>query len=803
MGDRWFSFWQGLRVALRSLRRAPGMSLAAIGCLGLGFGVTAAVFSAVDRALVQPLPFREPERLITVHRVKEFPSMPLSARMYSDLARSPGAVQSLAAMTPEEVLIRLPDQTLQAGLVRVTGNLLPMLGVVPQRGRLLAPGDAEGVIMVSDQFWRARFGASDSILGRTIVVDGAPQSVVGVLPVGFQVPNESRMMRAEVWAPLQLPPEGSPRSGGNYLFVLGRLAPAATVGRAQSEFGTVVARRVEADPMLKGTTVRVVPLQANAVEDVQRPLLMLLAAVAMVLLIAGTNVASLLLARSIQRRREMAVRGALGASRGALVRSALLESGILTAIGLVLGLLIAKGGVATIGAMAADRLPQLAGLQIDGRVIALAAGLAVLVALLCGSLPAWWGARTDAQSALGAGRGSSVGAGPRRALGGLVVLEVALSLLLLIGAGLMLNSVRRLLANDPGFDPEPVLSLVATIAPAADGSATESHRFLTGAVAALAQLPGVENAGYVSILPYRDWGRNFTIVYEGQPTDDPSKLPLVESRTVTPGFFGVTRQRLLSGRLLRDTDGDPAAPVVVVNAALAARDFGGVSPVGKRFLAGNNLFATIVGVVSDIRNSGPRYPPVPEVYWNAGSDYGDTQYTLLLRLKQGDPRTLGPAAEAAVRSIDRFAAINQVMPMTDVIRQSVGRTRFIFSLMAVFAAVALILAVAGLYGVLSYAVLQQSRELGIRAALGGSSASIVRGVLRQGMRLVVAGAAIGLGAAFATAQAMETMVFGVRPVDPATWGVATGALLAIGALAALIPALRATRVDPMVALRSE
>jgi putative ABC transport system permease protein len=799
------------RSAARALLGAPAFTVSAVLCLALGMGVTAAIVSAVDRALLRPLPFRAPERLVTIYRTSPHANnWPFSAPNYSDLAAATRQVEAFAAVAGGASLVSLPDQAVRASTMRVTGNFFGLLGVKALHGRLLAPGDDQAgqnkVAVLSEEFWRTNFGGDANIVSRTVQLDGEATIILGVLPQGFRVPNGGGVIRADVWLPMRFTRGEREQRGSNFLRGLGRLAPGATPESAQRELVQLFDDVVKIHPDLSGESVRVVPLQSDSVGSVRMPLLLLLGAVLAVLLIASTNVASLLLARGIRRQREMAVRVALGASRWAVMRPVLAESLLIAALGAVVGLGLAWAGVRTIGVLAVRRMPQLLGLSVDLRVVMFALLLSLIVAIVCGALPAWRSTQVDPQDALRDGRGGGAGRGHQRALGVLVVVEVALSLVLLIGAGLVLKGFTGLMRSEPGFDPAPLFSFVATISPQSYTEGSAVPRFLEPALAGISRDPSVAGAGAISLLPYRDWGNNFTIRYEGQSGDDQAKRPVTEVRIISPDFFGVTGQRLLSGRPLRESDdgGAKAPVVVVVNEALVKRDFPARDPIGKRFYTGDTTFATIVGVVSDIKNVGPFAPPQPEVYQTylqAGRSY--TSFTIVVRTRSGGLEAAEKAAQAAVRSVDRGAAITRVMPMSDVISESVGRPRFLFALMGVFAAVAVALAVAGLYGVMSYVVAQRTRELGIRAALGSTPGRAIRLVAQRGLLLVAAGIGVGFAASTGVMGLMRSMLYGVSPLDPATYLLAAASVVVAGVAAVIVPSFRATRVDPISAIRME
>jgi predicted permease len=779
----------------------------------LGIGVTAAIASAVDRALLEPLPFKDPDRLVTVYRVAAHANAntwPLSAPNYKDLAAGSHQIQSMAAIASGSALVTLHDEAIQASRFRVTGNFFDILGVQALNGRLLEPSDDDAgqnrVVVISEEFWRKYFGGDPNIVSKTVQVNGEAATIVGVLPHGFRVPHGASVIRADIWEPMRFTASELGERGSNYLQSIGRLAPGATVDGARQELAALYERLDEVFGDQRGESARAVPLQADGVSTVRTPLLLLFGAVVMVLLIAATNVASLLLARGVQRQREMAVRTAIGASRWDVMRPVLAESLLIAATGAVLGIGLSLLGVSTIGRLATLRMPQLIGLTVDMRIVAFAFALSALVAVFCGAIPAWRATQVDPQDAMRGGRGGGAGRGQHRALNALVVVEVALSLVLLLGAGLMLKGFTKLLESNPGFDPSQMLAMDVRISPQAYAEGTTARQFLDPAIEAIKRDPAVAGAGAISLLPYDNWGNNFGIRYEGQPADNAAKRPVTESRVVTPGFFDVTRQHLLSGRLLRTSDeGAPhAADVVLVNEALVKRDFAGREPLGKRFYTGDTTFATIVGVVSDIKNSGPVRPPAPEIYQTyRQAEAGVSGFEFVVRAKGDDPLALSKSVQAAIRSVDNGAAVSRIRPMSVVISDSIGQPRFLFSLMSVFAAVALVLAVAGIYGVMSYVVAQRTRELGIRAALGSTGARTVRLVARHGAMLVGGGIVLGCMAAGAVTGLMQSMLYGVSPHDALTWIVAAAAIVVAGFAAVLIPSLRATRVDPMSAIRTE
>jgi predicted permease len=695
--------------------------------------------------------------------------------------------------------------------VRVTGNLFGLLGARAARGRLLDVSDDSGgqnaVAIVSDEFWRGHLSRDPGLVGRVISVDGIPTTVIGILPPEFQVPHGNNEATGDLWVPMRFTAEERAHRGHNFLEVIGRLAPGATVAAADFEVKSLVDDMIRIYPELKGESARALALQAESVRLIRTPLLFVFGAVCAVLLIAAANVGSLLLARGVQRQHETAVRSALGADRWAVMRPVLAECVVLTAIGGLLGVGLAWVAVRAIGELAIAQLPQLAGIAIEVRIVIFALSLSAIVALLCSALPAWNSATVDPQDALRGGRGGSAGSAHQRGLGGLVVAEVALSLMLLIAGSLVLRGFSKLVGRNPGFDPQPLLTLTATVSPTRYGDTKSISQFLRPALDAIEQLPGVQSAGAISHLPYREWGSNSNIRYEGQPNIDMEHFPLADDRTATPDFFKTTGQRLIAGRFLRwDDDDRPGAPIVVVaNEALVRRDFPDQNPIGKRFYAGmsDSTFVTIVGVVSDIPNAGPIDPPVPEVYWSYAQSRSDTWFNIVVRAARGDPVAIEKSVSAAIHTVDPQAAVSEVEPMREVMAKSVGTPRFYLTLIGTFALVAVILAVAGLYGVMSYVVAQRTREIGIRTALGSTSSRTLGLVVRSGMRLLGVGVLGGVVGGALVTRVLASLLYGVSPADAPTWILATLALVTAGAVAAAIPAARAARVDPIIAIRAE
>jgi len=803
------SFWSQLRLGVRGLRRAPTLTLAAVACLGLGIGSSTAIYSAVHSALLEPLPFARPDGLVTVFRTTpQFVSGPFAPANFVDLRDRTTSLDGLAAVTGGTALLHGLAEPLRVSRNQTSGDLFRILGVRPVRGRLLQEADDDPagppVAVLAYEFWQDRLGGDPAAVGQTLRLDGEAHTVVGILPPDFAVPQGSVRQEADVWVPLRLAPDQAAQRRSNFLMLTGRLKPGLTVEAADVELRQVMDGIVEENPVLRGEQLRVVSMHRESVEAVRRPLLLLLGATGLVLLIAAANVASLLLARGVGRREELAVRAVLGAGRRRLLGPVIVESALLTAAGAAVAIALAWGGVRIIATLVPTRLPQLEGLGLNGAVLGFALLLAAAVAAVCAIAPAWQTADTDPQDALRAGGRSGTGGRSHGWLRALVASEVALSLVLMLGAGLVMRGFRDLVSEDPGFDPEGLLTLTVNVDPDRYRESSSVERFLRPALERIRAIPGVLDAGAINLIPYQRWGNNFNIRYEGQDGSDPTRLPLVESRLATPGFFATLGQSVVRGRLFSEEDGPSDPLVVVVNEALVERDFPGEDPIGKRFHLGDTTFATIVGVVRDIKNVGPEQDPRPEAYqsfeqwgWNSL-----TLYPLMIRVS-ADPSSFAGGVIAAIREVDPTAAVSDVRPMTEIMARSVGRARFYLALLGIFAGVALLLAAAGLYGVMSYAVARRTRELGIRAALGSSPVRTTVMMLRQGLGLVAIGAGVGLLAGVGLTRLLGSLLYGVSPLDALTWVAVPIVLIGVALLAVLLPARRASRVAPMVAMREQ
>jgi putative ABC transport system permease protein len=800
-----------IRYAVRMLLRSPGFTIVAVLALALGIGANTAIFSVVNAILLRSLPFRDPSSLVMVwEKSKHSDRNVVSPANYLDWKSRNHVFGDLAAViSPEDFHLNLTGagepEELPGGAV--SANFFQMIGVQPIIGRSFLPGeDTRGrdrVAIVSHQLWRRRFGSNVGIVGKSITLSGELYQVIGILPPDFLWNNR----RTDVWVLYVIDPGRDYRAtSGRYMDAVGRLKPDVTLQQAQAEMSEI-ARQLEGEhpEFNKNWGVNLVPLHEQTVGQVRPALLVLLASVAFVLLIACVNVANLLLARAAARQREIAVRAALGAGRWRLVRQLLTESTLLAACGGLLGLLLSSWGIEALVALAPASIPRLSEIRIDKGVFAFTALVSLATGILFGLAPAIEISKVNLNDALKEGGRTSTGDVRRhRVRGALVISEVALALVLLIGAGLMIRSFERLGAVNPGFRPDHLLTMKVLLTGTPPSQDQPIIAFFREAVERLGRLPGVRSAGAINYLPLSTGmasATSFTIV--GQPDPGPGNEPGTDVRVVDPNYFRTMGIPLLQGRGFTAGDTQQSARVLIVSETLAHRYFPGENPVGKKLVIwwGDDRPDEIVGVAGDILHEGLDARPEPMIYWpEARMPYNSM--TLVART-EGDPMSIAPAAIKEIHAMRPDQPVADVRSMNAVEAESVSRQRFNMLLLAIFAAVALLLAVVGIYGVMAYGVTERTHEIGIRVALGAGRGDVLRAVMGRGLVLTIAGVGIGAVAAYALTRLMTSLLFGVRATDPATFaGVAL--LLAMVALAACyVPAWRATKVDPMVALRYE
>ena len=808
------SVLQDLRYAARLLARTPGFTLVAVIALALGIGANAAIFSVVNALLLRDLPYRDPYRLAVIweHNLprdkKNNVASPGNYLHWREMNRTFDAIEMAATfrttLTGQGNAEELPIQYVSAGL-------LSMMGVPPQRGRLFAAGDDAPnvhVVIVGDRLWQERFGGDPELVGKTIALGGVGHTVVGIMPPGFSVFASGQAggdARVELWSPIGFAADmRTPR--GRWLTALGRMKPGVTLAQAQADMTRVHAELVTMFPDFNtGWTARVVPLHVQLSGDLKPALLVLLGAVALVLLIACANVANLLLARATARQRELAVRAALGADRRRLIRQLLVESVLLASLGGAAGLLLGWWTVRVLRVTVADRLPiaRLDAVSIDGRVLLFTFAAAMLSALAFGLVPALSSAGGSLTTALKEGGRTGTGVRGARVRNVFVIVETALALVLLVGAGLLIRSFVRLLEVDPGFDPAHTITMKVTIPTATYGTPERQRAFFDDLFQRLDALPGVTAAGGSSFLPLNGMGAATAYEVAGQPVPPKGQEHVADVRVVTHEYFKAMGIPVLRGRTFDRRDTGRNARRVIVNETLARRHFPNEDPVGKRLIIWWNDKGEdeIVGVVGDVRDAALESEPRAMTYWPP--DRFTYPFMTVAIRTAADPRALVSAATEQLHQIDPDVAAADVRTMSEVVGKSVAQRRTTMMLLAAFAGMALLLAAAGMYGVISFTVTERTQEIGIRMALGAQRGDVLSMVIREALTLTGAGLFIGGAGAMLLTGLMRNLLFGVRPSDPLTFVAVAGVLGVAAALAASVPGIRATRVDPVIALRTE
>jgi len=812
-----------IRYGWRSLLRTPGFTAVAVTALALGIGANTAIFSVVNTVLLQPLAYKEADRLVTVLHNGTGPVATANYIDWRDQSHSFEAMGA-AAYWSSNLSNTDPSNSNPAERVlglKVTQNLLPLLGIEPLLGRLFIPGEdqegSEHEVILSYRLWQRRFNRDPNVLGRPITLNGEAYTVVGVMPPAFRF-APFWATHAELWAPDAFGNTIHDR-GGNHLRVFARLKPGVTSKQAQADMATIAARLEKQYPATN-RAVMVRPLKENVVGKIETPLLMLLGAVGFVLLIACANVAHMLLARTSDRQKEIAVRTALGAGRTRIISQFLTESLLLAAVGATLGLLLALWGTKALVALSPAYIPRVETVGMDGRVVLFLLAVTVVTAVLFGLAPALHATSGNLSGALKeGGRGDSDGIGHNRLRSFLVASEFALAFILLIGAGLMIRSFFALQSVDPGFNPHNVLSMVVSVAGSKEEAPARRAIFYRQLLQRVRALPGVASAGAINHLPLAGdmWDRGFLI--EGRPKPQPDAWPVGIYRIVMPGYFDTMRLPVRRGRALTDSDDARAPGVVIINERAAKRYWPGQDPVGKHIAIDPGktdlpVWLSVIGVVANAKQEDWAAEPYPEMYLAAlqNRDFlGEsaesirahmTYITLVLRTV-GNPADMVSAVKNTVWSFDRNLPISDVATMDRVVADATAQPRFEMLLLGMFAAVALALAAVGIYGVMSYSVARRTREIGIRISLGAGRADVLRMVMRQGMLQALAGATVGVVSALLLSQLMAKMLYGVRPSDPVTFGGVAVILGLAALLATCVPARKATRIEPILALRNE
>ncbi len=795
-----------LRYGFRLLLKSPGFTAIAVLALALGIGANTAIFSLVDHVLIRPLPYADADKLVMVWEDASIISFPRNTpapanfvdwksqnQVFTGLAATRGRASSLTGDGNPE-MIRGQG---------VTANLFDVLGVKPLLGRTFTEQeDRSGarVVLISYGLWQSRYGGDPGIVGRNILMDGVKTTVIGVMRPEFNYPGR----RMQYWNPIGFSARDLNNRGSHFLSVVARLKPGITVARAQSDMSMIAKRLAQQYPDTnKNLGATVVPMKEQVVGNTGTALIVLLAAAACVLLIACSNVANLLLAKAAGRQREIAIRTALGATRARLVRQMVTESVLLSLAGGVLGLLLARVSMSTLLSLVPLGLSKSA--DMDGRLLLFTLAISMATGLLFGLVPAFQITKTEIGAKLKEGGRGGVGGTGRSLRDALVVAEVALALILLVSAGLLLRTLRNLHAIDAGFNSENILTMGTRLPDTKYADASKRMNYFDTVLAGVRALPGVEHAGFTSNLPFTARGNTNSFSIEGRPFGA-GEHPDALYREVTNDYLETMRMRLLEGRSFGNDDRANSLPVVIINETFKKQYWPNESPLGKRIQTSgrDTPWQTIVGVVKDVRERGLEVDMKPAVYlpivqvpfgWNVPSQ-------LAIRTSM-NPLAVAKAARAVIWSVDRDQPISDVRTMDDIVDLEVADHKQQTTLLGAFAALALVLASLGIYGVLSYAVTQRTREIGLRMALGANSGDVTRMVVGQGLALTGLGIAIGLAAAFALTRTMTKLLVGVAASDPAVY-IGVAALLAVIALiACYIPAARASRVDPMIALRDE
>jgi putative ABC transport system permease protein len=805
---------QDLRYALRQLRRNPGFALAAILTLAVGIGANTAIFSVVDSVLFRPLSYNESRRLVVIDEwIAKLGPIPVNGGHFQEWRRTSHSFHEMALVSGLDVNLTGSGEPERLPAARVSPALFPLLGVQPQFGRVfLDEEDTPGrdhVVVIGNDLWRRRYASDPQIVGRTIAIDGVPHEVVGVVPASFHFPKFSDLFpmtivgdqQPQLWKPMALRPEELSLGGGFNFVSVARLKPGVSLNQAASELDAIEqALSAQAPPGGLDVRSHVLPLQDRIVGRVKTGMELTLAAVTIVLLIGCVNITNLLLARLSTRRRELAIRAAIGASRARLVRQMVVESLALSALGGASGICVAYGAMRLILAFAPATVPRLDEVQLDARVLLFTVTISTLAGLVIGLLPAWQFGKTNAGEALATGLRSTAGLHSGRVRSLAVSLEVALSAACLIASGLLLHSLVNLLNIDRGFDAQHIITVDLNLPPSRYPTPAKRAEFVRSALDRLETLPGATAVAVTNKLPLTGEGGNASLTIAG------TTAPLLDRangniRTVNSDYFRAMGISLQAGRLF--TDADRGQPVAVVGTSIATRAWRGRNPIGQRFHYGpmTNPDTEVVGIVNDVvgvsLDAGPAlavYVP----YWQGF--FSSTSFAVKTT---ADPTATSSAIRAMMHNIDPQLPLSGFRTMDDVVEGSISQRRFQTNLVILFAIAAILLAGLGVYGVLSYAVTQRTTEIGIRLALGADGRAVLRMVLRQALGSVALGLAVGVPLALATVSALRSMLFGVSPHDPATIIGACLVLITVALLAAYLPARRASNVDPLIALRYE
>jgi len=800
---------QDLRYGLRMLAKNPRFTTIAVIALALGIGANSAIFSVVNTVLLRPLPYENPERLVMVwedNSKQGFPRDTPSPANFMDWRDQNHVFESMAAIVEISFNLTGAGDPERIDGRRVSASLFSLLGVAPQLGRAFRPEEdrpgGNHVVIISNGLWQRRFGSDPGIIGKPIDLNGESFTIVGVMPRTFQFPTR----RDQLWVPIAFDAKEAGERGNHYLEVIARMKPGVTLSQAQAEMTTIATRLQQQYPKTNTSVGAVVtPLHEHVVGDIKPALLVLLGAVAFVLLIACANVANLLLARAVLRQKEIALRLALGAGRARLIRQFLTESVLLAVFGGGIGLLLSVVGLSVLKRFIPPNISQAHAITIDARVLLFTVLVSLVTGLIFGLAPATQAANFNFNDTLKeSGRDSAAGSRGNRIRGLLVISEVAVSFILLIGAGLLINSFLHLRSVDAGFRAERALTMKIVLPEVRYADKEQRAVFYRELIRRVETLPGVISAAVATNLPLTESGNSVGISIEGRADPAPDRVPIVITRIISPRYFETMGIPLLKGRAFAEEDKAESPAVVVLSEATARRFWPGEDALGKHIKTGPTNSArpwlTVIGVVKDVRQLELVVEPKPQMYLPFTQANFFEPRALVVKTNL-EPLSLAAAVRKTVWEVDKDQPVSDIASMENIVSESVARQRFSTLLLGVFAAVALFLAAVGIYGVMSYSVTQRTHEIGIRMALGAQKKDVLKLTIGQGSKLVLTGVAIGLAAAFVLTRVMTSLLFGVSATDPITFVAISFVLIAVAMLASLIPALRATKVDPMFALR--
>jgi putative ABC transport system permease protein len=807
---------QDIRYGIRTLYKSPGFALVSVVALSLGIGANTAIFSVVNSVLLRPPSYKDPDRLVMVwehNRPRSRDQNVISPANFLDWRDQNSVFEEMAAFHEYRYNLTDVDDPEELPAQRVSTNFFGLLGVNAAIGRTFLPEDGqEGrdpVIIISHGLWQRRFGSDPEVIGKSINLNGLKRTVIGVMPPTFQFSMKAGALfggkEPELWAPLVFTQNDRIRRG-RYLSAVARIKPGIDLQQAQTEMNGIAGQLEEQYPDFNtGWGVNLVPIQEEFVGNIKLALWVLLAAVGFVLLIACANVANLLLARAASRQKEIAIRSALGARRGRIIRQLLTESILLSALGGVVGLVMAMWGLEVLLSLSPRDLLPVQAIGLDVKVLGFTLGLSVLTGVIFGLAPAIEASRPNLNETLKeGGRESAFGGRSHRLRNIFVVAEIALSLVLLIGSGLMIRSFLSLQAVDPGFNADRVL----TVRLALPGSKyREDHQviaFYKQALDRIRGIPGVSAASAINFLPFSGSGAATSFEIEGRPQPPAGEEPIVDSRVIAPDYFHTMGIPLVAGRIFSEREATEASHVVVINETMARQCWPDEDPIGKRVtisMMDSPAPSEVIGVVADVKHEGLESTPRAMAYWPQ-PELTYSFMTLVIRTTT-DPVAFAPAVRREILAIDKDQPIAEVRSMEQLLAGSIARSKFSTTLLSIFASVALVLAAVGIYGVMAYSVTQRSHEIGIRMALGAQQSDVVRMVVRQGVILTGMGVGVGLAAALVLTRFISSLLFGVSATDPFSFAAISLLLTGVALAASLIPARRASRVDPMRALRYE